>query len=128
MMSLLVDQIRFYHYISAVLANQQADPLCGACRAFSNTLAALREELAELEHEHSDKSCCLPGETTHLLEEARSRIFSIKISGDATGQKKAGNCKMPEGVCFIKTSKAILNKIQNPSSGHPDKPEVKNRE
>ena len=110
-MSRFIEQIRFYHYISGVLAIQQADPLCGTCKAYANSVAALKEGLAGLEHEHSDKLSCLPGETSHLFEEARNRLFSVKTADDATGQKKAGNCKMPEGVCFIKAAKAILHKL-----------------
>ncbi|MBI5211742.1 MAG: hypothetical protein HY957_00020 [Nitrospirae bacterium] len=46
-----------------------------------------------------------------ILSEAKKILTGLKIIEDAVGQKKAGNCKMPEGVCFVKLSKSILEKI-----------------
>ncbi len=110
-MSGLIERIRFYHYISAVLLNQQADSLCASCKALSNTAASLINALAELEKAHPDELRHIGAEASRLLEGARNRLVSISVSDDAIGQKKAGNCKMPEGVCFVKTSKAILSRI-----------------
>ena len=107
----LVNHIRFYHFISAVLSNQQADPLCSKCKALANTVSALRESLDSIRNEHHGELKTFPEETYNLYEEAASRIASIKTYENAEGQKKAGNCKMPKGVCFVKSSKAILTDI-----------------
>lgn len=103
-MSQFINNIRFYHYMSGVLVNQQVDPLCSKCKPFVNTLAAMRKD-------HADDISTLPGEIRELLEKAESRIISLKIPEDAEGQKKAGNCHMPKGVCLIKSSKALLKSI-----------------
>jgi hypothetical protein len=111
-MSTLINRIRFYHYISGVLANQQTDPLCGMCKAYANTLSALREGLARLGNEHTDERASLSEEVLCMYEEARNRIAAMPAPENASGQKKAGNCKMPEGVCFIKSSKAMWDRIE----------------
>lgn len=110
-MAELVNQIRYFHFISGVLEHQQKDPICSKCKAFANTLDRMKEGVAELESAHVERIHTLPGELLRLIEEARSRIEGIKSPEDAVGQKKAGNCRMPEGVCFVKLSKAVLDKI-----------------
>jgi hypothetical protein len=71
----------------------------------------MQENIAELESVHAEKIRTLPGEMLRILEEAQDRIGRIKTFEDAVGQKKSGNCRLTEGVCFIKLSKAILDKI-----------------
>ncbi|MDH4232400.1 MAG: hypothetical protein OEW04_10285 [Nitrospirota bacterium] len=110
-MAELVNEIRYFHYISGVLEHQQADPVCSKCKAFANTLARMKEGIAELESVHVERIHTLPGGLMGLLEAARNRLEGIKPPGDAVGQKKAGNCKMPEGVCFIKLSKAVRDRL-----------------
>ena len=110
-MAELINQIRFYNYISGVLYHQQSDPLCSNCKAFANTVKRMKENVSELKSFHVEKMHTLPGGMLHILEEAQDRIGEIKTVEDAVGQKKAGNCRLPEGVCFIKLSKGILDKI-----------------
>ncbi len=110
-MSEIINRIRFYHYISFVLSNQQKDPLCGMCKAYANTVLAMSEGLSLLEGEHNDEITAVAPQVAQLLEEARGKIKAIDAPKDSVGQKKAGNCKMPEGVCFVKSSKAILNRL-----------------
>jgi hypothetical protein len=112
-MAELINQIRFYHFISGVLHNQQSDPLCSNCKAFANTAKRMKENIAELESVNIEKMHTLPAEMLHILEEAQERIGRIKIFEDAVGQKKAGNCRLPEGLCFIKLSKAIADKVNS---------------
>lgn len=112
-MAELINQIRFYCFISGVLHNQQSDPLCKNCKAFANTVKRMKESITELKSLHIEKMHTLPGEMLHIFEEAQERIGRIKIFEDAVGQKKAGNCRLPEGVCFIKLSKAIVYKVNS---------------
>jgi hypothetical protein len=110
-MSELINQVRFYHFISGVLYQQQSDPLCSKCKAFANTAKRMKENISELSSAHVEKMHTLPLEILHILEEAQDRIGKIKTFEEAVGQKKAGNCRLPEGVCFVKLSKAVLDKI-----------------
>jgi hypothetical protein len=104
------NKIRFYHFISGVLATQQTDPLCARCKAYANTVFAMKEALSVLEGECRENDSP-DTRVLRLLEEARSRITLIAPPVYAVGQKKTGNCKMPEGVCFVKSSKAILGRL-----------------
>ncbi len=106
-MSERINVVRFYHYIAGVLVNQQSDPLCCKCKPYTNTVSRMRDGVAE---QLKDRST-LSKEIAALLDSAQQKIASIQVSEDAIGQKKAGNCKMPEGVCFVKASKAILKNI-----------------
>ena len=110
-MAQLVNQIRYFHFISGVLACQQRDPICSKCKAFANTLERMKEGIAELESVHVERMHTLPGGLMGLLEKARTRLEGIKPPEDAVGQKKAGNCRMPEGVCFVKLSKAVRDRL-----------------
>jgi hypothetical protein len=111
-MSLFVNQIRFYHYIAGVLSTQRSDPLCGACKAHENTVSAMKEALAALEREYQEQLRVLPDNIAGLFEQTRNRLSEMTPAGDAIGQKKAGNCKMPEGVCFVKSSKAMRSRLE----------------
>ncbi len=85
---MLINRIRYYHYISGVLANQQTDPLCRQCKAYANTVIALRDGLVGLEKENSMEFGSFPGEMRGIFEEARRRITAMPAPENATGQKK----------------------------------------
>ena len=108
----IINHIRFYHFISAVLENQQADTLCRGCKALVNSVRACREALDTIKNKHHNEIETLPKETFYLYEEAISRIGLLKTSDKSEGQKSAGNCKMPKGVCFVKSSKGILKTLE----------------
>jgi len=107
-MQQLIDQTRFYHFISGVLENQGNDPLCCKCKAYTNTVSAMKEGIDELK---ADDIASLPPEIIKRFKQAQDRIYSVKTTNNTEGQKKAGNCKMPKGVCFVKSSKALLKEI-----------------
>jgi len=107
----LSNEIRYHHYISGVLSRQQSDPFCGQCKAFVNSVAAVREEMNTFETAHLREIEALSQELRDLFAEAKKRLAEMNPPADAVGQKKAGNCKLPQGVCFVKLSKAIVEKI-----------------
>ena len=108
-MDQLINRIRFLHFMSGVLVNQQADPICGHCKAFANTVRWTREGISR--EEAGSASGKLPDDILRLLSEAQRRMAGIVVPEDTVGQKKAGNCKMPEGVCFVKIPKSILERL-----------------
>jgi hypothetical protein len=107
----ILNQIRAYHYLTGVLTNQQRDLYCHACSAWNNTLNNTREALKQFEAEHAAELRALSPEAAALLAEARVRLAGLANAAEPAGQKKAGNCKLPEGVCFVKLSRAILEKV-----------------
>jgi hypothetical protein len=105
------NRVRAYHYLAGVLANQQKDVFCGRCSAWNNSLNNIRESFKEFETEQGAGVSGFPAEVSALLADARSRLALLANYPDPAGQKKAGNCKLPEGVCFVKASKALLEKV-----------------
>jgi hypothetical protein len=107
----LLNHVRAYHYLVGVLANQQRDLFCGQCSAWNNTLNNTREALKQFEAEHAAEFRSLSPEASALLNETRSRLAGLANAANPAGQKKAGNCKLPEGVCFVKASRSLLEKV-----------------
>jgi len=107
----IVNQARGYAYLCGVLKNQQADPSCGSCNSFVSALTALKEGLAKLEAQQVGEAMHLPADFSRLLAAARGGAAAIALPEQPQGQKKAGNCRLPEGVCFTKSSLAILQKL-----------------
>ncbi|MEK6745044.1 MAG: hypothetical protein AABZ15_15625 [Nitrospirota bacterium] len=107
----LLNQVRGHHFMLGVFKNQQQDPYCSACSAFANTLKAARESVAKLEAEHSDAFKALSPEYGSMMAETRTGLSILQGPADPSGQKRAGNCKLPQGVCFIKASFALVQQI-----------------
>jgi len=106
-----ISEIRYYQFMAGVLAHQQYDPFCRMCRAFTNSVRALREGIAGLEGDRASEFRLLPEEMTQLLAEANRALAGLHPDPEAAGQKKAGNCKLPEGICFVKSSKALIRNL-----------------
>jgi len=107
----LLNHVRAYHYLAGVLANQMRDLFCGQCSAWNNTLNNAREALTQFEAEHAAELRRLSPEAAALLCDTRSRLAGLANAANPAGQKKAGNCKLPEGVCFVKASRSLLEKV-----------------
>lgn len=107
----LVNQVRAYRFLFGVLTSQQADPYCGQCSAWNNTLNNTRDALARFEAEQEAAIAPLTSEMKRLLADTRDGLAGLKGPGAPVGQKKAGNCHLPEGVCFIKASLALLPRV-----------------
>jgi hypothetical protein len=106
----IMNQVRGYAYLYGVLKNQQADPFCSSCNSFVSTFTAARENLEKFETQHTEGAQGLPQNILRLFEDAKTGMATMKQPDNPLGQKKAGNCKLPEGVCFTKSSLAILQK------------------
>jgi hypothetical protein len=107
----LSNEIRYYHFILGVLSPQTLDLFCGRCKAFVNCVAAVREAMETFERAHSREIGELSQELRDIFAEAKKSMAELNPPADAIGQKKAGNCTLPQGVCFVKSSKAIIEKI-----------------
>jgi hypothetical protein len=107
----IVNQIRGYAYVYGVLRHQQEDPFCGSCSAFANSLHKVRESLGAFDHERSRDIENAAEELRRRYAEAKSGLMALQPPDNPSGQKKAGNCKLPQGVCFVKWSLAIMEKM-----------------
>ena len=106
-----VNQVRGYHFLLGIFRSQQRDPFCSVCSAFANTLVAARENLAALGTEHAGALSVLSPDLGAMLAETRAGLALVPDPPNPSGQKKAGNCKLPQGVCFVKASFALIQQI-----------------
>lgn len=106
-----VNTIRALCFRAGVLRSQQKDPLCGNCKAWANSVAAVREKLARSCSGHETRPDMIPTGIGLLFSEAQTLLDGIVVPPDLSGQKKAGNCLLPPGICFVKSSLAILEKL-----------------
>ena len=100
--------LRSYHFIAGLLANQQQDTLCSNCKAFTNTAEKVQQEVMRYTAELKD----LPEKESIMLADIRMLLNGLHPVPDAVGQKKAGNCKLPQGTCFVKSSRALQEKLE----------------
>ena len=107
----LLNQVRAYYYLVGVLMKQQRDLFCGQCSAWNNTLNNTREALKQFDAEYAAELHSLTPEVLAFLADTRSCLEGLANVADPAGQKKAGNCKLPEGVCFMKGSRSLREKI-----------------
>lgn len=105
-----VSSVRTYAFLSGVLQNQQSDRFCGKCKAFVNSVISVRERLARVEHEQDSGDAIVEG-LRQALAETKAVLDHIVLPQEAPGQKKAGNCLLPPGVCFVKSSLRILESL-----------------
>jgi hypothetical protein len=111
MIMVIVNRVRGYYYLSGVLTNQMRDPFCHKCKALTNTTDAVRQSLADFEREESTEIQGLSAEFQRIFADAKTALAGIALPDNVVGQKKAGNCKLPEGVCFVKTARALLQNL-----------------
>ena len=107
----LMNQVRGYHFLLGILRQQGADPFCRRCNAYKNTLVAVAEGLATFRLQEAGDLAQVPPAFDRLFEDAAAGIAAIEPPGETAGQKKAGNCRLPEGHCFLKTSFAFVQRI-----------------
>lgn len=107
----IVNQVRGYHFLLGVFKNQGKDPYCSVCSAFANTLRSAQDNLAKFESEHAAALAALSPQFQSMLAETRGGLSSLPAPSAPTGQKKAGNCKLPQGVCFLKASFSLIQQI-----------------
>jgi hypothetical protein len=105
----LINYLRGVHFVFGVLNNQQDDPLCGNCLSFARTVEAAKEKF--LSGEKTILKDDLPDEMRALFLDIYNMHTDIRIPDNPIGQKKAGSCKLPEGVCFSKAAMTVYEKI-----------------
>lgn len=105
------NRVRAYFFLAEVFKNREKDPLCRVCKAFVNSVNNSRESLAAFEVNHASAIKNLPPDFRELLITAKSLLSTMVLPENVPGQKKAGNCKLPQGICFVKDSLSILQNL-----------------
>ncbi len=103
--------LRGYYYAAGILGNQQNDPLCCNCAAFARTAEAIINSFFKFQNTHAAERKRLPEEFSTLFNDISDRVAVIGQPEAPIRQKKAGNCKLPQGVCFTKEVAVFLEKI-----------------
>jgi hypothetical protein len=106
-----INAVRAVCFLAGVLQKQHHDPFCGNCKAWVNSVTAVRGLLSGLDADRPAEIQSLPPGLAALYADARSVLNDLVLPADVPGQKKAGNCHLPPGICFVKSSKALLEKI-----------------
>ncbi len=107
----LITTLRGFHYAVGILSTQQNDPLCNQCAAFARTAEAIVDSFIKFQENHASEKRKLPEEFSLLFSDTSDRVSVIEPPEGTVRQKKAGNCKLPPGVCFTKEVTAFLQKI-----------------
>ncbi|MBI3592509.1 MAG: hypothetical protein HY099_03375 [Nitrospirae bacterium] len=110
----LITQLRGFYYAAGILENQQNDPLCGQCAAFARTAESITESFINFETAHASERKKLPEEYFLLFADIKDKIIVLQQPDEPVRQKKAGNCKLPQGVCFTKEVSAFLPRLNSP--------------
>lgn len=106
-----LNRLRYYRFIAGLLANQQHDPLCSKCKAFTNTVQKVQQEVAEYMMTDAAELPALFEQKSVMQADIKRMLDELHPEADAIGQKKAGNCMLPQGVCFVKTSRSLIERI-----------------
>lgn len=103
----VMNQVRGFLYVAGVLKSQTADSLCRECNSFATVHGALKDAVAAFAPQTGASE-----EAAGLLARAKAAVAELRPPAQPKKQKKEGNCKLPEGVCFVKYSLGILQKVQ----------------
>lgn len=107
----LIVKLRGFHYALGILGNQQNDPLCCQCAAFARSAEAIIDSFIKFQEAHGSGRKKLPDEFAVLFSDIADKASVIEQPEDPMRQKKAGNCKLPHGVCFTKEINVFLQRL-----------------
>ena len=65
------------------------------------------DNFLQCESDCRSKKEYLSKELSGLFRRVYEQLASIQHPVDPTGQKKAGNCKLPEGICLTKVAASL---------------------
>ncbi len=108
----ITDQIRGFCLMSTMLENRVSDPYCSACNSFNAALTEAKDMIKKFESQNKADIGALIDDFPVIFMEAKKLIASIEPSNSAIGQKKAGNCTLPDGICYSKMSLSTVKKIR----------------
>jgi hypothetical protein len=108
-----INQLRGFHFAVGTIVNQENDPLCGNCVAFSRTAQAIIDGFIEFESAHASEKRKFPEEFSFLFEDVCDKLALIEQPSGPVRQKKAGNCKLPSGLCYCKSALALLQNLKD---------------
>ena len=106
-----INRLRGFHFAVGTMVNQENDPLCAKCVAFAKTAQAIVDGFIEFESAHAAEKRKFPEEFSMLFDDVCDKLALIEHPEEPVRQKKSGNCKLPEGMCYCKSALALLQNI-----------------
>jgi hypothetical protein len=107
----LINKLRGLHFALGMLDNQQKDLFCRNCLSFAKTVEGTARTFTKFEKSCTGEGQDLPEAFRELLADDRRKLEAISVPEKPKGQKKEGNCKLAEGICFAKTAFAICERV-----------------
>lgn len=107
----MINQLRVFHFVSGVLSNQQNDPLCSKCLSFAKSVETVTNNFIRFKTVFAAEKSSFSEDSRELFADVSEKLTYIRQPEEPVGQKKAGNCKLPEGVCLPKVAAAVFEKI-----------------
>jgi hypothetical protein len=107
----MMNELRAFYFMLAVMETRQNDPFCGSCAAYARAVGSLQENFIRFESGYAPKKKDLPEEHLDMFKDVYDMISIMGQPEEPVRQKKAGNCKLPEGVCFIKAAMDLFKKV-----------------
>ena len=108
-----ITRLRGFHFAVGTIVNQGNDPLCSHCVAFARTAQAIIDGFVEFESAHASEKRKFPEEFLFLFEDVCDKLALIEHPSEPIRQKKAGNCKLPSGVCYCKATMELLQNLKD---------------
>ncbi len=103
--------LRGISYVFSILSYLQNEPLCGKCNSFVKIFESVQDKFIELE-KSVNKNRDIPKEIRRLLKVSYAFLADLKIPDNPIRQKKSGNCNLPSGLCFAKSSLEFYEKLR----------------
>lgn len=117
-----INLLRGISYVFSILSYLQDEPVCKRCNSFVAVLDSAREKFVDIEKD-VNKNRNMPQEIRKMLMIIYGVLADLKISDNPVRQKNAGNCGLPSGFCFAKSTVAFYEGIEKSIS---NKEELRN--
>lgn len=102
--------LRVISYVFSILSYLQDEPFCKKCNSFVEVFESVQDKFIEIE-KTVNKNREIPQEIRKLLKGIYSFLANLKIPDNPIRQKKSGNCNLPQGICFAKSSLEFYKRL-----------------
>ncbi len=105
------NSLRGLSFVFGVLSYLESDPVCRNCSYFDESIDIAKDNFLSLEKSINGKH--MSGEMRRMLSGIYSVLAGLNVPDNPKEQKKADNCKLPNGVCLAKSALAVYGRIKS---------------
>jgi len=110
-----INSLRELSFVFGVLLYLESDHVCRECSYFDESVDVAKDKFLSLEKLINGKN--LSEEMRRMLSGIYAILGDLNVPDNPVAQKKAGNCKLPKGICLAKSALSVYIKIE---SNHPE--------